>query len=89
MTKQEMEFQKAILERLDKIISLLEKDKKTKNILLEEGGQYFGRQKSNYPKDVYGGDTFYCNINPDEFKCSNLSTSTDLNDFTYTLKKED
>ena len=89
MTKQEMEFQKEVLERLDKIISLLEKDKKTKKILLEEAGQYFGRQKANYPKDIYGGDTFYCSINPDDFKCSNLSTSIDLNDFTYTLTKED
>lgn len=93
MTKEEMEFQKAVLERLDKIISLLEKDKKTKKLLLEEG-QYFGRQRANYPKDVYGGDTFYCSINPDDFKCSNLSTSIDLNsidlnDFTYILNKED
>lgn len=87
-------FQKEALEKLDKIIELLSEKQKPKKMLLEEGGHYFGRQKANYPKDVYGGDTFYCSINPDDFKCSNLSTlidlnSIDLNDFTYILNKED
>lgn len=89
MTKQEMEFQKAVLEKLDKIISLLEKDKKTKKMLLEEAGNYFGRQRANYPKDVYGGDTFYCSTISNDFEYSNLSTSIDLNGFTYTLNKEE
>lgn len=70
-------FEQQLLERLDKIIELLEKDKKSKKILLEDtttpttSHEWF--TKGNYPKDPYGGDTFYCGvtncIDPTPTKC--------------------
>ena len=62
----EKTFEQQILDRLDKIIELLEKDKKSKKILLEEidsptaSREWF--TKGDYPKDPYGGDTFYCGV---------------------------
>ena len=85
-------FQKEVLEKLDKIIELLSENQKSKKMLLEDGGQYFGRQKANYPKDVYGGDTFYCSVIPQEYDYSSIaaSTSIDLSNLKYTLNyKED
>ena len=48
MTKQEIEFQKAVLERLDKIISLFEKDKNTAKMLLEDIEQNEITRRTNY-----------------------------------------
>lgn len=85
-------FQKEVLEKLDKIIELLSENQKSKRMLLEDAGQYFGRQRANYPKDVYGGDTFYCSVIPQEYDYSSItaSTSIDLSNLKYTLNdKED
>lgn len=59
-------FEQQLLDRLDKIIELLEKDKKSKKRLLEDTTVPTSSRKwftvGNYPKDPYGGDTFYCSV---------------------------
>lgn len=62
MDEKENTFEQQVLERLDRIIELLEKDKKPKKRLVEDApiasGEWFS--KGDYPKDPYGGYAFYC-----------------------------
>ena len=62
----EKTFEQQLLDRLDKIIELLEKDKKSKKRLLEDTAVPTSNREwftvGNYPKDAYGGDTFYCGV---------------------------
>lgn len=64
MDEKEIGFEQQVLDRLDKIIGLLEKGSKPKKRLVEDADapaathEWF--TKGEYPKDPYGGYAFYC-----------------------------
>ena len=64
MDEKEKTFEQQVLDRLDKIIELLEKGKQPKKRLVEDADAPAATHgwfaKGDYPKDPYGGDTFYC-----------------------------